>query len=363
MAAQGRVRVAVVGAGIRGSMFARALQQNPDAELVAVCEPVERTRAAAAAALGVPVCADVEELLTRFADELTAVVVATPDFAHRDVAVRCAEAGLHLLVEKPLATTVEDAEAITLASERAGVHAVVGFENRWNERFAEVRAQLAGGGQGRVVHQVANLNDTVFVPTQMLSWAGASSPAWFLMPHTLDLTMWLSDAVPVDVFARGVKRVLPGRGVPTWDVVTASFAMSDGSVVVLNSSWVLPTSMPSVFDFRYEVHTDTTSYTVDISPSGVTRYDAERASWLQFGVHERAGRLRGVPIDMVDDFVALLGGADLDLPGARHGLLVTRSIVAVHESLETGRPVPIGSGPAGPDAADAAPADPQSIPA
>ncbi|MVA77779.1 gfo/Idh/MocA family oxidoreductase [Auraticoccus sp. F435] len=342
MAAQGGARVAVVGAGIRGSMFARAIQQNPTAELVALVEPAESTRTRVAQQLQIPVYADVAELLERHPD-LTGAVIATPDPTHRAPAVACAEAGLHLLVEKPLATTGEDAEAITAAVERAGVQAVVGFENRWNERFAEVRRQLASKEHGRVVHQVSNLNDTVFVPTEMLSWAGTSSPAWFLMPHTLDLTMWLSDAVPVEVFARGVQRVLPALGVPTWDTVTASFLMSDGSVVVLNSSWVLPTSMPSVFDFRHEVHTDTTSYQIEISPSGVTRYDAERGSWLQFGVHERSGRLRGVPIDMVDDFVDLLNGADLDLPDVRHGLTVTRSIEAVHASLASGRPEPINA--------------------
>lgn len=339
MAGRGGARVAVVGAGIRGSMFARALQQNPAAELVALVEPSQRTRTGVGDELGVPAYADVVELLERH-DDLTGAVIATPDFAHREAAVRCAGAGLDLLIEKPLATTSEDAEAITAAVEAAGVRAVVGFENRWNEKFSEVRRQLASKEHGRVVHQVSNLNDTVFVPTQMLSWAGDSSPAWFLMPHSLDLSMWLSDAVPVEVFARGVQRVLPALGVPTWDAVTASFRMSDDSVVVLNSSWVLPTSMPSVFDFRHEVHTDTTTYQIEISPSGVTRYDADRGSWLQFGVrtHERTGRLRGVPIDMVDDFVELLNGGDLDLPGVRHGLTVTRSIEAVHASLASGLP-------------------------
>lgn len=332
-----RARVVVVGGGIRGSMFAAALQQNPGSELVAICEPRDRVRQQLSQQLGVPGYADLDTLLTACSG-LDAAVVATPDPAHADPVVRCARAGLDLLIEKPLATTTEDAEAILQAIESAGVRAVVGFENRWNQQFLQVHRELSSGERGRVVHQVSNLNDTVFVPTQMLSWAGDSSPAWFLMPHSLDLTMWLSGARPVEVFARGVRRVLPALGVPTWDTVTASFLMSDDSVVVLNSSWVLPTSMPSVFDFRHELHTDTTSYQLAISPSGITRYDAQRGDWVQLGVHERRGRLRGIPIDMLDDFVDLLNGQDLDLPDARHGLLVTRSIVAVHASLDSGRP-------------------------
>jgi hypothetical protein len=57
---------------------------------------------------------------------------------------------------------------------------------------------------------------------------------------------------------------------------------------------------------------------------------------MQFGVHERRGRIAGVPIDMVTDFLDLASGADLDLPDAAHGLIITAAVEAVHRSLETG---------------------------
>lgn len=330
-------QVAVVGGGIRGSMFARAVRQHPTARLVALCDPSPAVRERNAAALEVPVHADLEEMLDAH-PELTAAVIATPDFAHREPAVQCAERGLDLLVEKPLATTSEDAEAILAASSASGSRVVVGFENRWNPKFVAVRELLGAGTAGSVVTQVANLNDTRWVPTQMLSWAARSSPAWFLMPHTLDLTMWLTGTEPVEVFARGTRRILAARGVDTWDSVTASFAMSDGSTVVLNSQWVLPESAPSVFDFRYEVHTETSTFHFDISHDGVTRYDSDGVSWPQFGVHERRGRLFGIPVDMADDFLAAISGEELDLPDAAYGCRITAAIEAVHTSLDTGLP-------------------------
>jgi predicted dehydrogenase len=333
-------RVGVIGGGIRGSMFARAVAQHPEATLVAMCEPAAAARERNAHSLGVPVYADLGTMLDAHPD-LTAAIIATPDFAHRDPAVACAERGLDLLVEKPLATSVADAEAIVAAVAAGGARVMVGFENRWNPKFLEVRRQLSAGAAGRIVNQVADLNDTLFVPTRMLSWAASSSPAWFLMPHSLDLTMWISDASPTEVFARGTSRLLPSLGVDTWDAVTASFAMSDGSIVVLNSQWVLPVSAPAVFDFRYEVNTETSSFRLGISDSGVTRYDPDGVSWLQFGVYERHGRLRGTPIDMADDFIAWTAGAQDSVPDAAHGLLVTRAIEAVHRSLDTGQPQPI----------------------
>ena len=333
-------RVGVVGGGIRGSMFARAVAQHPGATLVAMCEPADAVRERNAHALGVPAYADLDTMLDAHPD-LTAAIIATPDFAHRDPTIRCAERGLDLLVEKPLATSSADAEAIVTAVAAGGARVMVGFENRWNQKFIEVRRQLTDQSGGRIVNQVADLNDTLFVPTTMLSWAARSSPAWFLMPHSLDLTMWLSDATPTSVFARGTKRLLPSLGVDTWDAITASFAMSDGSIVVLNSQWVLPMTAPAVFDFRYEVNTETSSFRLGISDSGVTRYDPSGVNWLQFGVYEQHGRLRGIPIDMADDFIAWSDGAELDAPDASYGLLVTRAIEAVHRSLDTGQPQPL----------------------
>jgi len=330
-------QVVVVGGGIRGSMFAATVQQHPDAALVALCDPSPSVRERNAQTLGVPVYADLHAMLAAH-PEATAAIIATPDFAHRDAAVDCASRGLDLLVEKPLATTSDDAEAIRAAADAAGSRVVVGFENRWNQKFIEVRDQLSQGTAGRTVTQVVNLNDTRWVPTSMLSWAAQSSPAWFLMPHSLDLTMWLTGTTPVEVFARGTRRILPGLGVDTWDAVSASFLMSDGSTVVLNSSWVLPESAPSVFDFRYELQAEHTAYHLDISYDGVTRYDPNGVSWLQFGVHERHGRLEGIPIDMARDFIAALNGEPRDLPDAAHGCLVTAAIEGVHTSLAAGLP-------------------------
>jgi len=329
-------QIAVIGGGIRGSMFATAVAEHPDATLVALCDPSRHVRERAGARFGVPTYADAEHLLQQH-PELTGAVVATPDFAHREVTVACLARDLHVMVEKPLATTVEDAQAIVDAAQSSAGRVMVGFENRWNQKFIDVRRTLRHDAS-RFVVQVANLNDTRWVPTEMLSWAARSSPAWFLMPHTLDLAMWLSDSHPVEVFARGSKRYLPERGVDTWDAVTASFAMSDGSTVVLNSQWVMPETAPSVFDFRYEVHTESATVHLDISHDGVTRYDEQGVSWAQFGVHERNGRIAGVPIDMVTDFIDLVAGQERDVPDATHGLVVTAAIEAVHHSLETGSP-------------------------
>lgn len=319
-------------------MFAEITAQHPGVELVAMCDPDPRTRERVAAERQIPGFADVSAMLAS-SPELDAAIIASPDHLHRAASLACLDRGLDLLVEKPLTTVGAEATDIMVAAQRNGCHVTVGFENRWNPRFTLVRDELTTGSHGRIVNQVACLNDTIFVPTGMLSWAAQSSPAWFLMPHSLDMAMWLAGTVPVTVFARGVKTVLPDRGVDTWDAITATFGMADGSMVTLCSSWILSESAPSVFDFRFQIQTERSTFDVDISSTGVTCMDRDGARWLSPGLHRHRGMLHGIAVDMANDWLDSLCGEDVDLPDAGHGATVTAAIEAVHHSLSAGAPV------------------------
>ncbi len=101
--------------------------------------------------------------------------VVTPDFAHRDPIVAAAEAEKHIITEKPLATTLEDAEAIAKAVRKAGITFMVDFHARWNPPLAIARQNITEGKLGRIVSAYFRLNDTISVPTEMLSWAEKSS--------------------------------------------------------------------------------------------------------------------------------------------------------------------------------------------
>jgi predicted dehydrogenase len=333
-----RLRVGVVGAGIRGSLFTRAIGQHPDAEVVAVCDVNGGAAQRVADAYGLTVFANHEAMLNSSLD-LDAVVIATPDFAHRDAAIAAAEAGLSQLIEKPLATTVDDANAIAEAVSAGSGSAMIAFENRWNPRFLSAKALIDSGETGDIRHQVIHLNDTLFVPTKMLPWAGQSSPAWFLMPHSLDLALWLSGKLVTRVYASGVKGYLSDRGIDTWDAIDAVFTLSDGTSVTLHSSWVLPESYPSVYDLRYEAVGTNSAIRVTGADQGVHYFGADRLTWPQHGVYEVHDHLQGIPIDMAHDFVEFALGRTVDVPTLEDGLRITEAIDAVHRSLESGAPV------------------------
>lgn len=323
------IRVGIVGAGLRGQMFGHAIAEMPGVTLVGGCDPSPRARGSFAAAFGTPELADHHALLAAGID---AAIIATPDFAHRDPAVDLARAGVHLLVEKPLATTVEDAMAIADAVREGGGTGYVGFENRWANSFGTLADRSHNGDFGRLRSLSLRLNNSRSVPTQMLSWASQSSPAWFLMPHALDLALWLSGQEVAEVTARGTRGVLDGLGVSTYDTVHALLTLRDGAVVSLESTWALPDNLPSGVDYKVHVVGENGRATVDHEDQ-MMRVDIDRHTLPRTLGSHRAGADQGPAPWMARSFVRRVQGYDELLPTVEHGLAITRVIAAVHDSV------------------------------
>ncbi|MCU1418245.1 MAG: hypothetical protein JWP32_2419 [Schumannella sp.] len=323
------MRIGIAGCGIRGQLFARALSGEPGVEVVGMCDPSAGARERAAAVFDGPILSSHGELIARGLD---ALIVATPDFAHRAVAVDAAAAGLQLMIEKPIATSAEDAEAIVAAVEAAGVSCFVAFENRWNPGFRKVRRAVVAGELGDIVSVTAVLSNTYFVPTQMLSWASSSSPAWFLMPHVLDLAMWITDAAPRSVVARGRRGELASRGIDTWDAVHALFELGESAIANLRTEWVLPEGRPSIVDFRVDITGTRGSFSIDNSDQGVSAASPERFATVGLLPEDIDGEEQSMAAWMVRSWArGLLSGTPVG-PDARHGALITRAVELAHRA-------------------------------
>ena len=134
---------------------------------------------------------------------------------------RDAAAGKHVMVEKPLATTVADGLAMVAAAAQAERHLMVDFHARWHPLFMGAKSYVDRGDLGAPVMAYARLSDTIYVPTEMLQWSGHSGPEWFLFPHTMDVVRWLFGRDPVEVTAKGYRGVLEARGINCWDAIQA----------------------------------------------------------------------------------------------------------------------------------------------
>ena len=234
------IRVAMVGAGILGKRHARVFGEIDGARLVAVADhSLERAQAAAGAGRAFT---SIEELLAGV--ECDAVAVATPDHLHVDVVTAALNAGKHVLVEKPLATSVGAARAMIELAERNGLVLQVNYSQRWVPEYAWIKQQIAAGSIGRPRLVQSSKQDTIYVPTRMINWAAHTSPIWFMSSHDIDLICWFLDDRATSVVARETRGVLDGLGIDTHDGVDALVRYAGGATLALHSSWIHPETYP-----------------------------------------------------------------------------------------------------------------------
>ena len=129
----GEIRVAVIGCGHLGKIHARLLAGRKDCQLVGVVDPVNEAAREVAGAHGCEAFADPQDLVGR----VDAAVVAAPTGLHAEVAIPLLKQGVDLLIEKPLAASVEDARAIVVTARRFGRTVAVGHVERFNPAFCQ----------------------------------------------------------------------------------------------------------------------------------------------------------------------------------------------------------------------------------
>jgi predicted dehydrogenase len=334
----GHIGVGVIGVGVFGENHCRTYADDPGAELKAICDVNEPRLAEMGEAFGVrDRYTDYHDLLAR--DDIDAVSIVTPDFLHPEFTIAAAEAGKHILLEKPMATTMEDCAAISDAVSAAGVTLLVDFHNRFNPPMVRVKEAIDGDELGPVQSMYVRLSDSRWVPTGMLTWGGESTVAWFLACHCVDLLQWLSGAKVERVYTVSRSRVLKEEeGLDTPDFFFSTLEFSDGSVAVVENNWILSESMLSVAHFLLEVVGSKGHMEADVLQSGTIRkFTADGA--VSPDIHcapEIHGRPMGFAIESIRHFIRVLEGAEPILPGPAEAAQVTAVVAAIHESAEAG---------------------------
>ncbi len=159
------VRVGIVGAGLWGGNHAVALKEHAGCTIAVICDRDAARAQALAEQCG---CAWTTSLDDVAASDVDAVTIATPDHLHAEPVLAMLAAGKHVLVEKPLATTVAEAQAMVEAAERADASLMVDFHARWHPLYMGAKAYVERGDLGTPVMAYARLSDTIHVPTSML---------------------------------------------------------------------------------------------------------------------------------------------------------------------------------------------------
>jgi predicted dehydrogenase len=179
------VRVAVVGYGYWGSKHMRVLSSMPGVQVTIVDHDPERIAEARRAYPAAEAAHQLDEVLGR----VDAVVVATPPTAHAAVALQALHHGRHALVEKPLATTVDDAQKMVDAAAAGGVHLMAGHTFEYNAAVWKLKEIIDSGELGRILYiDAARLS--------LGKYQRDCNVIWDLAPHDISIASFLLDEVP-----------------------------------------------------------------------------------------------------------------------------------------------------------------------
>ena len=272
------VRCGIIGAGIMGELHAKACHQFAGSQLVALCDVNEEKAGALAERYHVTdVFTDYKKMLDSC--DLDAVHVLTPDFAHRDPVVHALDAGKNVIVEKPMATTLEDAEQMRDFAKKSPGILMINFCNRWLPVYQHVKKAIVSSEIGTIKHIYCRISNTIDVPLQMIkAWSDKTSPTEFLLPHMVDLVRWFIVEEAEEVYAMTTEGFLKEQGVDTHDSLMCLVRFPSGATVCFETSWILPRSLPTVVDYCIElVGTKGAVYT-DGKTESIQKY-AEKAEF------------------------------------------------------------------------------------
>jgi predicted dehydrogenase len=214
-----KIKVGIIGAGSRGILaFGKTIATRSDAQVVALCDPNQVRMEFAAKDLGFKpnFHASVEAMLA--GEKLDAVVIASPDFCHESNAVAALSHGVHVLLDKPLATTVKACQNIISAAEKPGKILMMGFNLRHHEVLKRLKKLIADGVLGRVF-LMENREFYDGGRTYMSRWNrlyAKSGGLWVHKgSHDFDVFNWLLDfPKPVKVSAFAGVDVLNSQHIP-----------------------------------------------------------------------------------------------------------------------------------------------------
>lgn len=240
-----KVRYGVIGLGRFGEVHCEALAGLPNVELFALCTRRPERLKELAERFGVKhTYTDYNELLAN--PEIDAVSVVTMWDQHAGPAMAALRAGNHVFVEKPMASTSEDCDAIVEAAKTAKGFFMVGHICRFNPRYAAAKAAIVEGRIGKIVSMYARRNIPAQVSADVLRKIG---PIVGDGVHDTDLMLWFSEAKVMSAYAQTVDV----RRLNYPDIGWTMFRFDSGAIGVLENAWFLPEKTPFRIDERMEI--------------------------------------------------------------------------------------------------------------
>jgi predicted dehydrogenase len=240
------IGLAIVGSGRIGTLRAKLAAGHPAVRFIAVSDADSAKAAKLADTVGAKVhSADNEAMIAR--PEVNAVIVSTSEGQHVAPILAAIERGLPVLVEKPLALSLDDADQVLRAIEKRAANVRVAYSRRYKERYLIAKEQILQGRIGTVTGAAARLYNSRSQAFAILKRDPHATPVVDALTYYVDLMNWFFEGRRiVEVYARGQTGVLKAAGHDVPDVGFAVFTYDDGSVVNLGLCYSLPEKYPAL---------------------------------------------------------------------------------------------------------------------
>ncbi|MCD6372945.1 MAG: Gfo/Idh/MocA family oxidoreductase [Thermococcus sp.] len=189
-------------------------------------------------------------------ENVEAVYIAIETYRHKEVAIRAAEEGKHILLEKPIALNLKDADDVIAAAKKAGVKLMLPFNPRFTEPLIKAKEMIDGGEIGPLEYIQAiseNVKPPIFIQGLDMSWfldAKKSGGGGFMdtAPHGVDSLLWLTGGLPRKVYADIGAKIY---GFPVDDIGTAVLEFRKGVLAVLTAGWGNPKGYSYSIEMKY----------------------------------------------------------------------------------------------------------------
>jgi predicted dehydrogenase len=237
------IGLAVIGSGRIGTLRAKLAAKHPSVKFLAVSDiDINQAKKLAEATGAGFYSTNNDEVIAR--PEVNAVIVSTPEGEHVAAVRKALELGKPVMVEKPIALTLNDADDILAALKDYGGELRIGYSRRYKECFLRAKEQMIQGRLGKVIGGTARVYNSRAQAFNILERDPHATPVLDILTYYVDLMCWFMEGnPPVEVIARGNKEIFKGYEADdmTWAIVT----FASGAIVNFGVCYALPTNYPT----------------------------------------------------------------------------------------------------------------------
>jgi myo-inositol 2-dehydrogenase/D-chiro-inositol 1-dehydrogenase len=288
------LEVAVIGTGWCGGIRAETLSRSALVKKLHVCE-IRPDRLAEIKALTNPasVTLDYQDIIKNDAIRVV-YICTTPEQTHFPIARDCLKAGKHVLLEKPIAMELWQADELIALAKRGGLKFTIGYSQRFNTKVAYAKKKIGDGTLGKLVSVMVSRHLSRSLGTRIAKRVRLS-PAAMESTHDLDFVFWLLEpAKPVRIYSQGAYGYMqPVNG--SYDIMWSTVTMDNGVLVAIGGGWNLPPSYPNYCATWIEITGTEGSLFLD---------DTQRDNWLNTVAEGTRFPMSTMPGEQVDHVFA-----------------------------------------------------------